>query len=198
MERTDEMARPRRRFGAPATASLVAAIAVTWAYERARFGARPTIAELHVLGGLSWDALRLGEPWRLPAASLLHASWRHVLEDAAAVAAVGVVLERRTSSPAVAATLALGCIGASVGALVQLPGGLTIGASGLVFALLGLGATLPGRGVRVVAAVLLVAGLVAGAAALLTASPGHAEVTSLGSHIGGAVAGLLVGALARS
>lgn len=121
--------------------------------------------------GLLFD---LGEAWRLGTAHFAHADPVHLLVNLFLLGHLGVRLERRLGSGAVAGVLAAGALGCGLSS-AAFSGGLGAGASGLVFALLG-------------AALVEGPGAAAAFVGLALAGAGAAGVDQFG-HLGGFAGG---------
>ncbi len=177
----------RRVWFTPMLLGLI--IAVT-GWEFWRWGMDPTVAELARSGGISTGALMRDEWYSIGMANLLHANLLHVGMNCVIILLLGLVLERAFGGLLVLACAALASITTTMGALVVDNAPVTIGASGIGFALMGCAFAVDPRarsGVGVLARQLLPINLLI---TLLASS-----IISVGGHLGGLVAGLVVGRL---
>lgn len=178
----------RRRIWA--TPVLLAAIVIVTGWEFATVGLSPTVSELARSGGMSIGAILRDEWWSITAANFLHGGVVHLIMNSFVIMLLGSVLERAYGGLIVVTTSMLGCLGASAGALFIDNGAVTIGASGIGFALMGCAFAADVRArtqVGRIARQLLPINL------LITFA--GAGVISVGGHLGGLVAGIIVGLL---
>lgn len=157
-----------------------------------RAGASPLVLEFAMLGLGHMDGVLLGvvagEWYRLITAALLHGSVFHLLFNGYAMYVLGTQLERWLGHGRFLALWVLGALSGSVLSLLVAPHQLSVGASGAIFALFG-AVFVVGRRLRLdlrMVGVLLVVNLV------LTFLVPQISWTA---HIGGLVAGFLVGAV---
>lgn len=163
-------------------------------------GAAALLATFHgvVAGRRSWYAAGAlpagsGRSWQWLTAATLHADWAHAVGNAAFLVVLGwAVGERIGAGMMLWAALACAVVGNGAYALIAATG-VTVGASGATFGLLGVaaghaarwrdGQILGGRGrLRIV-----------GAGILLLAFTGFGERANLHAHIAGFACGLLLG-----
>lgn len=152
----------------------------------------PTLVALGGIGrGLVFDH---GQWWRIFTAPLLHGSLSHLLSNAVGLLLAGILLEPMIGRSWYAAIFFIGAVAGSIGSLASSPDVIvSIGASGAIMALLAavLVWCLPfedrrrGKRLRSTAVMMF-------ASALLPASSGHVDI---GAHLGGAVAGGVLGFL---
>jgi membrane associated rhomboid family serine protease len=88
-------------------------------------------------GALSRPAIHNGEVWRLITAGFLHAGFFHVLFNMYALYILGTLLEPAIGSVRFVVIYFVSLLAGSFGALLLQPTGLTVGASGAVFGLMG-------------------------------------------------------------
>ncbi|WP_171986622.1 MULTISPECIES: rhomboid family intramembrane serine protease [Nocardiopsis] len=156
-------------------------------------GASPLVREFAMLGlGRVEDGTLLGvlagEWYRLITAAFLHGSIFHLLFNGYAMYILGVQLERWLGHGRFLALWVLGALAGSVLSLLMVPNQFSVGASGAIFALFG-AVFVIGRRLRLdlrMVGVLLAVNLV------LTFVVPNISWTA---HIGGLVAGLLLGAV---
>jgi membrane associated rhomboid family serine protease len=134
-------------------------------------------------GALSRATVNNGEVWRLVTSGFLHAGLLHLLFNMLSLYIVGGILEPAVGRVRFAVIYFVSLLAGSFGALVAQPQGLTLGASGAVFGILGAAAVvLHTRGVGVMQSGLgiwIILNLV------LSFRPG----ISIGGHIGGLIGG---------
>jgi membrane associated rhomboid family serine protease len=167
-------------------AFLVLTLAATFA-EFAAFGASPTTSELGRAGGAGIGALATGATWKLLTANLLHANLIHVGMNAFIIYLTGRWLEHLVGGRLVAATILWSALATNVGAMfIDVPS-VGIGASGVAFGLIGCSIAVDPRAktaIGVIARQLAIFNIIA-----TFVVPG----ISIGGHLGGLTAGLLVG-----
>jgi rhomboid protease GluP len=160
---------------------------------------RASVLTLRALGGLNRTAvLEQGEWYRLVTAPLLHADLGHLLGNGFALLLAGFTLERLIGRAWYFALFVLGGIGGSLASLaVNPPILVSVGASGAImamFAALIIGSfRLPEGPVRTRALMRSVRVLIP--SMLPAAANAGALQIDYGAHIGGAVAGGLIGAM---
>lgn len=139
-------------------------------------------------GALSRAAVASGEYWRLLTAGFLHAGLLHLLFNMIALYILGSLLEPAIGKLRFGLIYLTSLLAGSFGALLLSPNGLTVGASGAIFGLMGAGVVIMrNRGISVMESGL---GLWIVLNLLLTlAIPG----ISIGGHIGGLVGGAIAG-----
>src|SRR5947208_3545179 len=96
-------------------------------------GANSVLAE----GALSRAAIHDGEVWRLITAGFLHYTFFHILFNMYALYILGTLLEPVIGRLRFAVIYGVSLLAGSFGALLLSPNGLTVGASGAVFGLMG-------------------------------------------------------------
>jgi len=137
-------------------------------------------------GALSRATVNNGEVWRLVTSGFLHAGLLHLLFNMVSLYIVGGILEPAVGHVRFAVIYFVSLLAGSFGALVAQPQGLTLGASGAVFGILGAAAVvLHSRGIGVMQSGLgiwIILNLV------LSLRPG----ISIGGHIGGLIGGSVV------
>jgi membrane associated rhomboid family serine protease len=97
------------------------------------FGGSQVIAD----GGLSRAAIHNGELWRLVTSGFLHAGLFHLLFNMYALYILGQLLEPAVGKLRFGVIYFVSLLAGSFGALLLQPTGLTVGASGAVFGLMG-------------------------------------------------------------
>jgi rhomboid protease GluP len=167
-------------------AFLAAAIVVTFV-EFATYGASPTTSELSRAGGAGIGVIATGAWWKLLTANLLHANLAHVAMNAFVLFLMGRWLEHLVGRGLVLATMLWAAMLTNVGALLIDVPSVGIGASGVAFGLIGCAVAVDPRARTA-------AGVIARQLALLNLIttfliPG----ISIGGHLGGFLAGLVIG-----
>jgi membrane associated rhomboid family serine protease len=168
------------------SAFLVLTAAVTL-WEFTTYGASPTSVELARAGGSSLGAIATGHWWKLLTANLLHGNVPHILMNAFVIYLTGRWFEHLAGRWLTIATIAWAALLSSAGSIL-LDGSVTIGASGVAFGIIGCAVALDPRArtaTGVIARQLALVNVI-----LTFVVPG----LSVGGHLGGLVAGLLVGA----
>lgn len=137
-------------------------------------------------GAVSRPAIADGEIWRLLTAGFLHAGLLHLMFNAFALYVLGTMLEPAIGRMRFAIIFFVSLLAGSFGALLLEPRGLTVGASGAIFGLMGAAVVIMrNRGINPMESGL---GLWLGINLLFTfAIPG----ISIGGHLGGLVGGAL-------
>lgn len=130
----------------PATLSLLAAIIGVFFLEIIKGGAENT--ELLIRMGALWPPLvfEMGEWWRIGTSLFLHFGTLHLVVNGLSLFLVGRIVENLVGSARLLAAFLLGGVMSSLAVLAAMKLGLTheavlIGASGAIFAILGLEAT---------------------------------------------------------
>jgi membrane associated rhomboid family serine protease len=147
-----------------------------------RFGGSELIRD----GAVSREAIADGELWRLVTSGFLHAGFLHLAFNAFALYVLGSMLEPAIGRLRFATIFFVSLLAGSFGALLVEPEGLTVGASGAIFGLMGAAfVVMRNRGINPMESGL---GVWIGINLLFTfAIPG----ISIGGHIGGLVGGAL-------
>ncbi|MEE1655542.1 rhomboid family intramembrane serine protease [Microvirga sp. CF3062] len=159
-------------------------------------GFAPSLRTLVGFGGLLKTAVENGEWYRFFLAPILHGNAFHLLLNLVALFLAGRVFERLSGWVWFLATFALSALGGALGSLLWIGDGIvTVGASGGISGLLAAGFVstlrLPVGAERTRFQIGLLAILIPG---LLPHLPKAGSMSiDLGSHIGGAVTGALVG-----
>jgi membrane associated rhomboid family serine protease len=142
------------------------------------------------VAGLSGPRVAAGEWWRLFTAGFLHSGLLHLGLNMVGLAVLGPPVERALGRLRFAVLYLVGLAASSLGALLLSPRGLTVGASGAIFALMGallMGQRAAGMDIRRSG----ILGLVIANLLFTALVPG----ISIGGHLGGLAGGLLAGAL---
>ncbi|MBV9496357.1 MAG: rhomboid family intramembrane serine protease [Acidobacteria bacterium] len=122
---------------APATAALLAVIAAVFLLELARGAGRSDLV-LYDMGALTADTFRRHEYWRLLAAMFLHAGWTHVLLNLFSLFQVGAAFETLFGSRRMLFVYFVSGLCVSLGTPFRMPpNGISLGASGAIFGLVG-------------------------------------------------------------
>jgi membrane associated rhomboid family serine protease len=167
--------------------AFLALTIVATVLEFAAFGTSPSTSELSRAGGAGIGVVATGAWWKLLASNLLHANLVHVAMNAFVIYLTGRWLEHLVGRWIVAATILWSMLLAGIGAIVVDAPSVSIGASGVAFGLVGCALAADPRArtaLGVVARQLAVVNIIG-----TFAIPG----ISIGGHLGGLVAGLLVG-----
>ena len=137
-------------------------------------------------GGLSRFGVDNGDYWRIVTSGFLHAGFLHLLFNMFALYVLGTMLEPAVGRLRFGVIYFVSLLAGSFGALLLEPTGLTVGASGAVFGLMGAAVVvMRNRGVNPMESGL---GVWIGLNLLITFTiPG----ISIGGHIGGLVGGAL-------
>ena len=169
------------------TAVLVAACVAAFAVEAGRYGLFPDPVELFDAGGAWRDGIADGRWWTLLSANLLHANPIHLVLNLVALAILGVLLEREVGWLRFGVVCVVSGVAAMGLAVLIQPGSVTVGISGVVFAISAWAVmrdTHRTRTLGVVAWATLPIGLI-----YTFLTPG----ISIGAHVGGLLAGLAFG-----
>ena len=149
-----------------------------------------TSGEIYRNGALYGPAVADGDWWRIVTAGFLHAGLLHLAFNMYFLYYLGMLLEPAIGKLRFGTIYFVSLVGGSFGALVATPHGLTVGASGAVFGLMGAGIlAMRARGIDPMQSGLGVALLLNLGITFIV--PGIA----IGGHLGGLAAGLLVGFL---
>ena len=196
----------RKRAWPFLTFGLIAALGlIYWAEMRFGFehesSLSPGIVSLTALGGLDGAlTFESGEWWRVFTAPLLHGSLSHFLGNALALLFAGLILERLIGAPWFGALFVIAGLGGAAGSLALNPAHIiSVGASGAIAGLLAAAFVCSftfeseqlRRRMRKVSLRFLVPSLLP-ALLPLSAAAGGTQV-DYGAHIGGAIAGVLMG-----
>jgi membrane associated rhomboid family serine protease len=143
-------------------------------------------SQVIVDGGLSRAAIHDGELWRLITSGFLHAGFFHLLFNMYALYILGQLLEPAVGKLRFGLIYFVSLLAGSFGALIAQPHGLTVGASGAIFGLMGAAVVVARRsGLGLMESGL---GIWLGLNLLITFTiPG----ISIGGHIGGLIGGAL-------
>jgi membrane associated rhomboid family serine protease len=142
------------------------------------------------VAGLSGPSVAAGEWWRLFTAGFLHSGLLHLGLNMVGLAVLGPPVEHALGRLRFAALYLAGLSASSLGALLLSPRGVTVGASGAIFALMGallMGQRAAGMDVRRSG----ILGLVIANLVFTALVPG----ISIGGHLGGLAGGLVAGAV---
>jgi membrane associated rhomboid family serine protease len=183
-----EAARVRQDRVPLVTAALAIGCVVVYVMQTSRYGVFPEAGELEGFGAVSRDTLADGQWWTLFTAALLHANPIHLLVNLVGLGLFGFLLEREIGWPRLALLAVVSAAASSACAALIHAGGVTVGISGVVFALIGWALVRDRHRTRALGAIAwpsIIVGLV-----YTFLSPG----TSIGGHVGGLIAGV---ALAR-
>ncbi len=174
--------------GPPRTviAFLVLAIVAT-AIEFASFGASPTTSELSQAGGAGIGAIATGAWWKLLVSNLLHGTVAHVLMNVFVIFLTGRWLEHLVGPTLVLATIGWSAVASGIGSLVVDTPSVAIGASGVAFGIVGCAIAVDPRAKTATGLIARQLGIVN--VILTFVIPG----ISIGGHLGGLAAGLVVG-----
>lgn len=143
-------------------------------------------SELILDGAVSRPAIADGEYWRLVTSGFLHAGFLHLAFNGFALYVLGTMLEPAIGRLRFATIYFVSLLAGSFGALLFEPRGLTVGASGAIFGLMGAAVVvMRNRGINPMESGL---GVWLGINLLFTfAIPG----ISIGGHLGGLIGGAL-------
>ncbi|HXJ00112.1 MAG TPA: rhomboid family intramembrane serine protease [Micropepsaceae bacterium] len=198
------VAAPRNSGWPVLTLGLIAGLGlIYWAEVAFGFehGSAPDIASITAFGGLDETlVLDSGEWWRVFTAPLLHGSLSHYLGNALALLFAGLILERLVGAPWFGALFVIAGLGGAAGSLALNPSQIiSVGASGAIVGLLAAAFVCSftfesgqlRRKMRKVSLRFLVPSLLPALLPLSTAAGG--TQVDYGAHIGGAIAGALMG-----
>lgn len=166
----------------------VATFATLVAFQRV--GAEPTARELDAAGGISALALARGEWSSVVMANLLHGGIQHLFLNVFIIFLLGRWLEHLVGRWLLLAVVGMSALGSAIGAVVVSPLAVTIGASGMAFGLLGCAIVVDPRARTHVGVLGRTLGIIQLIGTFLVAG------ISVGGHLGGLVAGMLVGLVA--
>ena len=137
-------------------------------------------------GGLSRSAIEDGEYWRLLTSGFLHAGFAHLLFNMFSLYILGTLLEPAVGRLRFGLIYFTSLLAGSFGALLLQPDGLTVGASGAIFGLMGAAAVvMRGRGMNLMESGLGI-WIVLNLVLTFTISG-----ISIGAHVGGLIGGTL-------
>jgi membrane associated rhomboid family serine protease len=178
------------RSSVPAVTTLLAlACLVAFGIVVARDGPFPSAQTLVDLGGATADAFGDGRVWTLLTANVLHADPVHLLLNLVGLGLLGVALEREIGWPRMLVVAVAGGLASMLLAIALSGGAVTVGVSGVIFAVAAYGVR---RDLHMTRALGAVAWSFLPVSVIYTfLSPG----TSIGGHIGGLLAGLVLHAL---
>jgi rhomboid protease GluP len=171
------------------TAALAIGCVVVYVMQTSRYGAFPESLELEGFGAVSDDTLEDGEWWTLFTAALLHANPIHFALNLVGLGLFGFLLEREIGWPRLAVLAVFSAAVSSACSVLMHPGGVTVGVSGVIFALVGWALVRDKHRTRALGAIAwpsIVVGLV-----YTFFTPG----TSIGGHLGGLIAGVVLARL---
>lgn len=157
--------------------------------EFSRFGGSPTASELARSGGAGIGTLATGSWWKLIVSNFLHSGPIHLALNVFVIYLTGRWLEHLAGRLIVIATITWSIVLASVGSLLIDAPTVAIGASGVAFGLVGCAIAIDPRArttLGEVARQLAIVNVV-----LTFVVPG----ISIGGHLGGLAAGLIVGTI---
>lgn len=183
----------------PLVSLVLAAICILlYAYTSMRFALEPSASELHVIGGLSEGALRVGNWWSVGMHQLLHLDLEHLLGNLFLLLVIGILVEVAWGWGITALVVGAAALGSTVGTLIANPEYVAVGVSGIIAGLGGFALVqhAPPRANRwalqlVALAVILVEGL----PPLLMNDDG--DGVDHGGHLGGLIAGVVVALVLR-
>jgi membrane associated rhomboid family serine protease len=170
------------------TVAFLALTILVTIWEFATYGSTPTTSELARAGGSSVGAIANGAWWKLLVANLLHGGVVHVLSNAFVMYLTGRWLEHLVGRAVVFAVILWSALLASAGSLVIDAAAVTIGASGVAFGIIGCAIAADPRAKTATGQIARQLGVVN--VFLTFIIPG----ISKGGHVGGLVAGLVIGA----
>ena len=190
---------PLLTFGLIAVLGLIYWAELRFAFNRGA-GSSPDIVTLTALGGLDGALVfEKGQWWRVFTAPLLHGSLSHYLGNAVALLFAGIILERLIGVSWFAALFVIAGLGGAAGSLALNPARIiSVGASGAIMGLLAAAFVCSfmfeseqlRRRMRKISLRFLVPSLLP---ALLPLSASGGTQVDYGAHIGGALAGALMG-----
>jgi membrane associated rhomboid family serine protease len=171
------------------TAALAIGCLVVYVMQTSRHGVFPEPLELQDFGAVSRDTLADGQWWTLFTAALLHANPIHLVLNLVGLGLFGLLLEREIGWPRLAVLAVSSAAVSSACSVLIHPSGVTVGVSGLIFALVGWALVRDKHRTRALGAIAwpsIVVGLV-----YTFFTPG----TSIGGHLGGLIAGVVLARL---
>ena len=171
------------RFGPD---GLAIGCGVVYVMQTSRYGVFPDALELEDFGGVSRDTLADGQWWTLFTAALLHGNPFHLVLNLVGLGLFGWLLEREIGWPRLALVAVVSAAASSACSALIHAGGVTVGVSGVVFALVGWALVRDPHRTRALGALawpFIVVGLV-----YTFLTPG----TSIGGHLGGLIAGVVL------
>lgn len=184
-----------------ATLALLAAFVAMFVLELAwavmpTDGLSPTVGTLIALGGLEHSRVEAGEYWRLLTCAFLHGDFWHLLFNCVAMYMAGGVLENLVGRRWMLGLFVIGAVGGSLASLALNEAHVTsVGASGAIMGLLAAAMVtslrLPSGPARHQILISLGQILIP---SLLPLAAGGSKV-DFGAHLGGAIAGAVVGLL---
>jgi membrane associated rhomboid family serine protease len=151
------------------------------------FGASPDVSELSRAGGAGIGVVATGAWWKLLVSNVLHGGIVHLLMNVFVIYLTGRWLEHLVGRTVVGATIAWAALASGVGSLIVDTPSVSIGASGVAFALVGCAVAVDPRAqtaTGVIARQLAIVNVI-----ITFIVPG----ISIGGHLFGLAAGLLVG-----
>lgn len=119
------------------TALLGIACAAVYVLEATRYGLAPDSLELLDAGATSREEVADGRWWTLLSANLVHGNLIHVAFNLVALAVLGTLLEREVGWPRFALLCVTGGVASMGLAVLFQPDAVTVGVSGVVFAIAG-------------------------------------------------------------
>jgi rhomboid protease GluP len=182
------------RYGAPLTLGLIAVLAAVFGWQLAT-DALTNEASIAAAGALVRDRVLAGEGWRLLSAAFLHGGVDHLIGNCISLYVLGLACEHAFGARGMAVLFLGSAIGGSLVSLATSPGP-SVGASGAIFGLMGaLVLVLHRQRHRILVRDKRI-GVVIAAWAGYTFLLGAADpVVDNGAHLGGLLAGALLGAL---
>jgi membrane associated rhomboid family serine protease len=154
------------------------------------FGASPDVSELSRAGGAGIGVVATGAWWKLLVSNILHGGIVHLLMNVFVIYLMGRWLEHLVGRIIVVATIAWAALLSGVGSLIVDTPSVSIGASGVAFALVGCAVAVDPRArtaTGVIARQLAIVNVI-----ITFVVPG----ISIGGHLFGLLGGLLVGWIA--
>jgi membrane associated rhomboid family serine protease len=156
-----------------------------WIWQVTVHGFIPTEHEIEKVGGYRRHID--GQGWRFWFANLLHGSVAHIVGNLAVFAVVGTMLERAVGHARLIVLLIVGAAGASIGTYIANYDEVAVGASGVVFAAVGMAAAVDPRARRGVGKMGYLFGVLG--LGFSTFAPGIAS----GAHVAGMLSGIALG-----
>lgn len=130
-----------RRRGAPATYAFLAVMGAMFALELG-MSSEFSVWMLNSLGALVRSKVAQGEWWRVVSCAFVHGSLQHMLFNGMALYMLGGSVERVLGTPRYLALFGLSLVSGSLLSLARLGAGVSVGASGAVWGILGAEAVL--------------------------------------------------------